>query len=228
MNCHAGEDTGFIPGLVVKSMLPGPGGGSLDSFRQVPAGHGVPFETRFGGWHLTGAAGFSNHWGNLGWSVGTLTAAVGGWFGNTGARWNCNHRTSGEVMSAWPVEGGRELAYTPRAKLAFQPLVVSPDHSLQKSTDKDDHLEPVPCGQFVVPDGLQKFGERLAGQVNQSPQVAVFVAKSTKIADDEIIHQNGSTSSWSLFFSEIPLGIRKKHKEEGILGIICRAPVSNA
>ena len=65
MNCHAGEDAGFVPGLVVKSVLPGPGGGSLDSFRQVPAGHSVPFETRFGGWHLTGADGFTNHWGNL-------------------------------------------------------------------------------------------------------------------------------------------------------------------
>ncbi len=65
MNCHAGEDTGFVPGLVVKSVLPGPGGGSLDSFRQMPAGHAVPFETRFGGWHLTGADSFTNHWGNL-------------------------------------------------------------------------------------------------------------------------------------------------------------------
>lgn len=65
MNCHAGEDAGFVPGLVVKSVLPGPSGGSLDSFRLVPAGHAVPFETRFGGWHLTGANGFSNHWGNL-------------------------------------------------------------------------------------------------------------------------------------------------------------------
>ncbi len=65
MNCHAGDEVGFVPGLTIKSVLPGPGGGSLDSFRQIPAGHGVPFETRFGGWHVTGAQGFTNHWGNL-------------------------------------------------------------------------------------------------------------------------------------------------------------------
>ena len=65
MNCHAGDEVGFVPGLTVKSVLPGPGGGSLDSFRRIPAGHAVPFETRFGGWHVTGAHGFTNHWGNL-------------------------------------------------------------------------------------------------------------------------------------------------------------------
>lgn len=65
MNCHAGEDAGFVPGLVIKSVLPGPSGGSLESFRDVPAGHATPFTNRFGGWHVTGAAGFSNHWGNL-------------------------------------------------------------------------------------------------------------------------------------------------------------------
>jgi hypothetical protein len=64
-------------------------------------------------------------------------------------------------------------------------LVVSPDRSLQNSTDKDDQIEPVPCGQLVVPDGFRKFGERLAVQVNQSPQVAVILAKSTKIAASE-------------------------------------------
>ncbi len=65
MNCHAGEDTGFFPGLVLKSVLPGPGGGSLDSFRHDLPGHAIPFADRFGGWHVTGAGSFSNHWGNL-------------------------------------------------------------------------------------------------------------------------------------------------------------------
>jgi hypothetical protein len=65
MNCHAGEDTGHIPGLVIKSVVPGPSGGSLTAYRQAQTGHGVPFEQRFGGWHVTGRHGITNHWGNL-------------------------------------------------------------------------------------------------------------------------------------------------------------------
>lgn len=65
MNCHASDDTGHVPGLVVKSVVPGPGGGSLDSFRGGQSGHGIPFSERFGGWHVTGKHGITNHWGNL-------------------------------------------------------------------------------------------------------------------------------------------------------------------
>jgi hypothetical protein len=65
MNCHAGEDTGHVPGLVIKSVVPGPTGGSLTAYRQTQAGHGVPYEQRFGGWHVTGRHGITNHWGNL-------------------------------------------------------------------------------------------------------------------------------------------------------------------
>jgi len=65
MNCHAGEDTGYVPGLVIKSVVPGPTGGSLIAYRQAQTGHGVPFEQRFGGWHVTGVHGITNHWGNL-------------------------------------------------------------------------------------------------------------------------------------------------------------------
>jgi hypothetical protein len=65
MNCHAGEDTGHVPGLVIKSVVPGPTGGSLTAYRQMQTGHGIPFEQRFGGWHVTGKHGITNHWGNL-------------------------------------------------------------------------------------------------------------------------------------------------------------------
>lgn len=65
MNCHASDDTGFVPGPVIKSVVPGPGGGSLDAFRLRQSGHGIPFEERFGGWHVTGNHSISNHWGNL-------------------------------------------------------------------------------------------------------------------------------------------------------------------
>ena len=75
MNCHAGDDTGHVPGLVVKSVVPGPSGGSLDAFRLGQSGHGIPWEERFGGWYLTGTRGWTNHWGNtIGRSVnGVLT-----------------------------------------------------------------------------------------------------------------------------------------------------------
>lgn len=71
MNCHAGADTGHVPGLVIKSVVPGPTGGSLTAYRLEQTGHGIPFEQRFGGWYVTGRHGITNHWGNL---TGRLTA----------------------------------------------------------------------------------------------------------------------------------------------------------
>ena len=65
MNCHAGEDTGHVPGLALKSVVPGPTGGSLTAFRLGQTGHGIPFDQRFGGWYVTGKHGLTNHWGNL-------------------------------------------------------------------------------------------------------------------------------------------------------------------
>ena len=65
MNCHAGEETAYVPGLVIKSVIPGPSGGSLESFRSRPAGHQTPLSERFGGWHVTGSESFTNHWGNM-------------------------------------------------------------------------------------------------------------------------------------------------------------------
>ncbi len=65
MNCHAGEDIGRVPGVLIKSVVSGPNGGSLDSFRLEEIGHGVPFKERFGGWHVTGRHAIKDHWGNL-------------------------------------------------------------------------------------------------------------------------------------------------------------------
>ncbi len=75
MNCHAGADTGHVPGLLVKSVVPGPTGGSLDAFRLEESGHGIPFDQRFGGWYVTGQHSITNHWGNImgRLSAGTLT-----------------------------------------------------------------------------------------------------------------------------------------------------------
>jgi hypothetical protein len=65
MNCHAAEETGFVPGLTIKSVIPGRRGGSLDSFRHGETGHGVPFAERFGGWYLTGGDNFQPNLSNL-------------------------------------------------------------------------------------------------------------------------------------------------------------------
>ncbi len=65
MNCHAGPDTHFVPGLVVKSVIPGPSGGSLTAYRIEQSGHQIPLDQRFGGWYLTGQGGLTNHFGNL-------------------------------------------------------------------------------------------------------------------------------------------------------------------
>tara|TARA_B100001094_G_C18174722_1_gene797247 strand:+ start:667 stop:1935 length:1269 start_codon:yes stop_codon:yes gene_type:complete len=72
MNCHASSDIGGAPGLLISSVVPGPGGGSLDAFRQENSGHEVPFSERFGGWHVTGKHGITKHWGNI---TGTLSPA---------------------------------------------------------------------------------------------------------------------------------------------------------
>lgn len=65
MNCHAGDDTHRVPGLVIKSVIPGPGGGSLTAYRIGQTGHQIPFSERFGGWYVTGRSSITNHWGNL-------------------------------------------------------------------------------------------------------------------------------------------------------------------
>ena len=64
MNCHANSDIGGIPGLLVSSVIPGPGGGSIDAFRQAETGHSIPYDLRFGGWHLTGSHTFPASWAN--------------------------------------------------------------------------------------------------------------------------------------------------------------------
>ena len=65
VNCHTREDTGFVPGLVIKSVVPGPTGGSLKTFRREQTGHGIPFDERFGGWYVTGDRGLAKEWANV-------------------------------------------------------------------------------------------------------------------------------------------------------------------
>jgi hypothetical protein len=64
MNCHSGSETGYVPGLTIKSVVPGTRGGSVDAFRVDLTGHSIPLSERFGGWYLTGADKLTNHWAN--------------------------------------------------------------------------------------------------------------------------------------------------------------------
>ena len=65
MNCHGSGDSAYVPGLVVKSVVPGQSGGSLTAFRIEQTGHQIPFEQRFGGWHLTGTSGVTSELANV-------------------------------------------------------------------------------------------------------------------------------------------------------------------
>lgn len=64
MNCHSGSESGYVPGLVIKSVIPAQRGGTLDAFRVDLTGHSIPLSDRFGGWYLTGKHNLTNHWAN--------------------------------------------------------------------------------------------------------------------------------------------------------------------
>ena len=65
MNCHSPHYLGEIPALVLESVVPVMSGGGEKAFRREQTGHGVALDQRFGGWYVTGDAGYGKHWGNL-------------------------------------------------------------------------------------------------------------------------------------------------------------------
>lgn len=65
MNCHAGNATRRLPGLIAESLLVSQAGSSLETYRRDVQGHQIPLEDRFGGWHLTGGHHLSNHKANV-------------------------------------------------------------------------------------------------------------------------------------------------------------------
>lgn len=65
MNCHAVAETRRVPGLSIRSVLPGDNWGKLVAYRDKQIGHQIPFSERFGGWHVTGDPGITDHKGNL-------------------------------------------------------------------------------------------------------------------------------------------------------------------
>ncbi|HYF36836.1 MAG TPA: hypothetical protein VD994_16185 [Prosthecobacter sp.] len=65
-NCHAGNATRRVPGLIVESLLPMvTSGASLEAYRSDEQGHHIALEKRFGGWHLTGEHHLKNTHANL-------------------------------------------------------------------------------------------------------------------------------------------------------------------
>ncbi|AGA26304.1 hypothetical protein [Singulisphaera acidiphila] len=65
LTCHATPEMDEIPQLVIESVVPGITGGGEKAFRRGLSGHGVPFDQRFGGWLVTDAPDFKQHWGNI-------------------------------------------------------------------------------------------------------------------------------------------------------------------
>ena len=64
-NCHAGNATRRVPGLIAESILPMLSGASLETYRRDEQGHQIPLENRFGGWLLTGNHHLKETRGNL-------------------------------------------------------------------------------------------------------------------------------------------------------------------
>jgi hypothetical protein len=65
MNCHAGNATKRVPGLIAESLLVSRAGSSLETFRRDVQGHQIPLEDRFGGWHLTGQHNLTQNHANV-------------------------------------------------------------------------------------------------------------------------------------------------------------------
>lgn len=65
MNCHAGNATRRLPGLIAESLLVSRAGSSLETYRRDVQGHQIPLELRFGGWHLTGEHNLPSHKANI-------------------------------------------------------------------------------------------------------------------------------------------------------------------
>ena len=65
MNCHAGNTSKQVPGLVAESVICTNTGASLDGFRRDQVGHTIPLSDRLGGWVITGTQEHGDHLGNL-------------------------------------------------------------------------------------------------------------------------------------------------------------------
>ena len=65
LTCHAGSRTRGVPGLLVRSVFPGPRGFPVLPLADTRTHHGSPLSERFGGWYVTGSTGPGSHRGNF-------------------------------------------------------------------------------------------------------------------------------------------------------------------
>lgn len=63
--CHGGSQTRGVPGHVMRSVYPDPRGQPLFSAGSHRVDHTTPFESRWGGWYVTGSHGAATHLGNI-------------------------------------------------------------------------------------------------------------------------------------------------------------------
>ncbi|GEP45328.1 hypothetical protein [Brevifollis gellanilyticus] len=65
LNCHGGPFTPEVPGLLVRSVFPGPEGHPIMSQGSTVVNTTTPFSDRWGGWYVTGKHGDLLHRGNV-------------------------------------------------------------------------------------------------------------------------------------------------------------------
>lgn len=64
LQCHVSSATSHVPGLLVRSVYPEPGGMPLFQAGGFITDHRSPLEQRWGGWYVTGKHGKMQHMGN--------------------------------------------------------------------------------------------------------------------------------------------------------------------
>jgi hypothetical protein len=65
LSCHGGPFTPEVPGVIVRSVFPGPEGHPIMSQGSTVVDTTTPFSDRWGGWYVTGKHGTSLHRGNV-------------------------------------------------------------------------------------------------------------------------------------------------------------------
>ena len=64
LSCHNGNATSEVPGMVVRSIVTMSTGQTAPRFGNYVSDHRSPFDERWAGWYVTGAAGAMTHLGN--------------------------------------------------------------------------------------------------------------------------------------------------------------------
>jgi hypothetical protein len=64
LRCHQSDTSNGAPGMIVRSITPGPRGEPLLIYGGSFTDHRTPIENRWGGWYVTGAAAGVRHMGN--------------------------------------------------------------------------------------------------------------------------------------------------------------------